>query len=36
MQLQMTVQDGEIWIADNNARIQVELATLKTPSKSFR
>lgn len=36
MQLQMTIQDGEIWIADNNARIQVELATLKTPSKSFR
>jgi uncharacterized protein YaeQ len=36
MQLQMTVQDGEIWIADNNVRIQVELARLKTPSESFR
>jgi uncharacterized protein YaeQ len=36
MQLQMTIQDGEIWIADNNIRIQVELAMLKTPSESFR
>ena len=36
MQLQTTIQDGEIWISDNNARIQVELATLKTPSESFR
>lgn len=36
MQLQMTIQDGEIWIADNNVRMQVELAMLKTPSKSFR
>ncbi len=36
MQLQMTIQDGEIWIADNNVRMQVELAMLKTPSGSFR
>jgi uncharacterized protein YaeQ len=36
MQLQCTIQDGEIWIADNNVRIQVELTTLKTPSESFR
>jgi len=36
MQLQMTVQDGEIWIADNNVRMQVEQAVLKTPSESFR
>jgi len=36
MQLQMTVQDGEIWIADNNNRIEVELTTLKTPSESYR
>ena len=36
MQLQMTIQDGEIWIADHNVRIQVELAVLKTPSGSFR
>ncbi|MDP2155711.1 MAG: YaeQ family protein [Sulfuricella sp.] len=36
MQLQMTIQDGEIWIADNNVRMQVELTMLKTPSKSFR
>lgn len=36
MQLQMTVQDGEIWISDNNVRMQVEQAVLKTPSESFR
>ena len=36
MQLQLTIQDGEIWIADNNVRIQVEVAMLKTPSESFR
>ena len=36
MQLQCTIQDREIWIADNNDRIQVELATLKTPSESYR
>jgi uncharacterized protein YaeQ len=36
MQLQFTVQDDEIWVSDNNARIEVELATLKTPSESFR
>ena len=36
MQLQTTIQDGEIWIADNKVRIQVELATLKTPSESYR
>jgi uncharacterized protein YaeQ len=35
MQLQLTIQDGEIWISDQNVRIQVEPATLKTPS-SFR
>ncbi|MBU1691693.1 MAG: YaeQ family protein [Gammaproteobacteria bacterium] len=32
MQLQITIQDEEIWIADNNVRIQVELAKLKAPS----
>ncbi len=36
MQLQVTIQDGEIWIADNSNRIQVDLATLKTQSESFR
>lgn len=36
MQLQMTVQDEEIWFADNNNRIQVEMTTLKTPSESYR
>lgn len=36
MQLQTTIQDGEIWIADNNVRIQVELAKLKTPLEPFR
>ncbi len=36
MQLQCTIQDGEIWIADNKVRMQVELAQLKTPSESFR
>ncbi|BAN35186.1 hypothetical protein SCD_n01360 [Sulfuricella denitrificans skB26] len=32
MQLQLTIQDEEIWIADNNVRIQVKLAKLKAPS----
>ncbi len=36
MQLQCTIQDGEIWIADNKVRMQIELAQLKTPSESFR
>ena len=36
MLLQCTIQDREIWIADNNDRIQVELATLKTPSEAYR
>lgn len=36
MQLQTTIQDGEIWITDNNVRIQVELAKLKTPLEPFR
>jgi uncharacterized protein YaeQ len=35
MQLQLTIQDGEIWISDQNVRIQVEPATLKSPL-SFR
>jgi len=36
MQLQCTIQDEEIWIADNNIRIEVELTTLKKPSGSYR
>ena len=35
MQLQLTIQDGEIWIADNNVRVQLELAALKAPSGPF-
>lgn len=36
MQLQMTVQDEEIWISDDKFRIQVEPAKLKSPSEPFR
>lgn len=36
MQLQMTVQDEEIWISDDKVRIQVEPAKRKSPSEPFR
>ncbi len=36
MQLHCTVQDGQIWLADNDDRVQIELATVKTPSASLR
>jgi uncharacterized protein YaeQ len=32
MQLQCMVQDGEVWISTDAARVQVELKKLKTPS----
>ena len=34
MQLQCTVQEGEIWLADNNERIEVNMITLKTAASS--
>jgi uncharacterized protein YaeQ len=32
MQLQCTIQDGEVWLADENERIEVERITLKAPT----
>ncbi|MDP1548009.1 MAG: YaeQ family protein, partial [Anaerolineales bacterium] len=36
MQLHCTIQDGEIWLADSNDRVQIELAPVKTPSPPAR
>ncbi len=36
MQLHCTIQDGEIWLADANDRVQIELTTVKTPSTPLR
>ena len=36
MQLHCTIQDGQIWLADNAGRVQVELATVKAPSAPLR
>jgi uncharacterized protein YaeQ len=32
MQLQCTIQDGQLWLADKDDTVQVDLATIKTPS----
>ena len=32
MHLQCTIQDGEVWLADNDDRVQLELITLKGPA----
>jgi uncharacterized protein YaeQ len=32
MQLQCTIQDGEVWLADDNERIEVERITLQVPA----
>ena len=34
MQLQFTIQDGQIWVADNNDTVQIELVAVKTSSRS--
>jgi len=36
MQLQCTIQDGEVWLADDDDRVQVALVTLKSPTSSLR
>lgn len=36
MQLQCTIQDGEVWLADDDDRVQVALVTLKSPTPSLR
>lgn len=33
MELQCTVQDGEVWLADENDRVEVGLVILKAPSQ---
>jgi uncharacterized protein YaeQ len=32
MQLQCTIEDNEIWLGGDEATVQVELTTLKSPS----
>ncbi len=34
MQLQCTIQEGQIWVGDRNGTVQVELATVKSASAS--
>lgn len=34
MQLQCTIQDGDIWLSDGNATVPVEMATLISPPQS--
>lgn len=36
MQLHCTIQDGEIWLADDNDRMQIDLTTLKAPAPAVR
>lgn len=36
MQLQCTVQDGQIWITGNDETVQVDLTVVKSPALSFR
>ncbi len=36
MQLQCTIQDGEMWLADDNERVQVNLTTLTSSTPSLR
>jgi len=36
MQLHCTIQDGQIWLADNKETVQVELTMVKTPSTPLR
>ena len=36
MQLHCTIQEGEIWLADANDRVQVELATVKSSANPAR
>jgi len=34
MQLQCTIQDGQIWLGDRDNTVQVELVTVKAPLPS--
>ncbi len=36
MQLQCTIQDGEMWLADDQARVQVDLITLTSSTSPLR
>ena len=36
MQLNCTIQDGQIWLADAGARVEVELTALKSPALAAR
>ena len=36
MQLNCTIQDGQIWLADADARVEVELTSLKLPQPATR
>ena len=36
MQLHCTIQDGQIWLADNKETVQVELTMVKTPPTPLR
>ncbi|HUW51283.1 MAG TPA: YaeQ family protein [Sulfuricella sp.] len=36
MQLQCTIQDGEIWMADQDGTTQIDLAIAKSPPATFR
>lgn len=36
MPLQCRIQEGQIWVADKDTTVEVELTTVKTPSAPFR
>ncbi|MES1981845.1 MAG: YaeQ family protein [Pseudomonadota bacterium] len=36
MQLQCTIQDGQVWLSDGNESVQVERVTLKAPLSAIR
>jgi uncharacterized protein YaeQ len=36
MQLQCTIQEGQIWIADGEKTVHIELTMLKNTSPQFR
>jgi uncharacterized protein YaeQ len=35
MQLQCTIQEGQIWLGDGNNAVQIELVTLKDASTQY-
>lgn len=36
MQIQCTIQDGQVWLSDGNESVQVERVTLKSPQSTMR